>query len=97
MTLAVRMEILPPLRHGVFGVDDEIHDDLLELAGIGASAADGGSELVVSSISSPMSGRRRRSMSATMALTSMTLSSRSCLRLKARSWRVSVVARSEAC
>ena len=44
MTLAVRMEILPPLRHGVFGVDDEIHDDLLELAGIGASAADGGSE-----------------------------------------------------
>ena len=30
--------------HGVFGVDDEIHDDLFELAGIGAGAADGGGE-----------------------------------------------------
>ena len=30
--------------HGVFGVDHEIHDDLLELAGIGAGAADGGGE-----------------------------------------------------
>src|ERR1035438_1289463 len=30
--------------HGVFGVDNEIHDDLLELSGVGASATDGGSE-----------------------------------------------------
>ncbi len=30
--------------HGVFSIDDEIHDDLLELTGIGASATDGGSE-----------------------------------------------------
>src|SRR5271166_4800554 len=31
--------------HGVFGVDDEIHDDLLELAGVGASATDGRSKI----------------------------------------------------
>jgi hypothetical protein len=30
--------------HGVFGVDHQIHDDLLELAGIGAGAADVGGE-----------------------------------------------------
>ena len=30
--------------HGVFGVDDEIHDDLFELSGVGAGAADRGSE-----------------------------------------------------
>jgi len=34
----------PAVRHGVFGVDDEIHDDLFELSGIGAGAADGGGE-----------------------------------------------------
>ena len=31
--------------HGVFGVDHEIHDDLFELSGIGAGAADGGGEM----------------------------------------------------
>src|SRR5712691_224016 len=31
--------------HGVFGIDHQIHDDLLKLSGIGASAADGGGEL----------------------------------------------------
>jgi hypothetical protein len=30
--------------HGIFGIDHEIHDDLLELAGIGARAADGWGE-----------------------------------------------------
>src|SRR5690242_10918400 len=34
-TLAVSMVRLPPLRHGISGVDSEVHDDLLDLARIG--------------------------------------------------------------
>src|SRR6202046_2788242 len=33
------------VRHGILSIDHEIHDDLFELSGIGAGAADGGLEL----------------------------------------------------
>src|ERR1700727_436429 len=33
------------VRHGIFSIDHEIHDDLFELSGIGAGAADGGLEV----------------------------------------------------
>jgi len=45
VTLAVRMQSFAAVGHCVFRVDDQIHDDLLELTGVGASAADVGSKL----------------------------------------------------
>ena len=81
-------------RHGVASVHDEVHQDLLDLPGIGAHSSRGPARsTTASSTSSPTS---RRSILATppmTALRSRILGCRICCRLNARSWRVRSAAR----
>ena len=60
---------LAAARHRVARVDDEVHDHLLELAGIGQHARQrSGCERRVSSMSSPISRRSILSMPATIVV-----------------------------
>jgi hypothetical protein len=84
------------VRHRVAGVDDEVHHDLVQLAGVGLDRAERGSSSVVSATSSPISGRQHRLELEHDPFRLSSSGIRTCLRLKASSWRVSSAARSVA-
>ena len=78
------------VRHGVARVDREVHDDLLDLPAVGLHAAPApAARLSTTFTSSPIRRPSIARMSVTTTFRSSSVGSMICLRLNARSWRVS--------
>ena len=85
---------LAALRHGVASVDRQVHDDLVDLARIGADAPTATAPgTMTRSMSSPIMRVSIFRFSVTTSFRSRTLGASICLRLKASNCRVSEVAR----
>jgi hypothetical protein len=83
------------VRHRVARVDDEVHQHLLDLPGVGlrTQAGDGARVTSSSVTGSPTSARAASSRARPIAPTSRASAASGCLRLNARSCRVSSAAR----
>jgi len=84
------------LQHRIFGIDCQIENDLLNLPGSAFTFPKSSAKIVTNPMSSPMIRRSSLSRSIRRVLRSRTLISINWRRLKARIFRIKLVARSVA-